>query len=144
MKAVRLLNAMIYVTNKALYTMIGNNSRTLSRLASKYIINYLYSQNILNKEKLNEEELKKAFINEMGLSDDLIFQENGSTVVLDVINPVLRESIIQLNKENIPITLAPCIIYMYLISNLYGYKVEFQKVEYNEENNKTVWTFKKH
>jgi hypothetical protein len=124
--------------------MIGNNSRTLSRLASKYIINYLYSQNILNKEKLNEEELKKAFINEMGLSDDLIFQENGSTVVLDVINPVLRESIIQLNKENIPITLAPCIIYMYLISNLYGYKVEFQKVEYNEENNKTVWTFKKH
>ncbi|MBV1755000.1 MAG: hypothetical protein KMY52_05375, partial [Methanobacterium sp.] len=143
-KSAKLLNVMIYLINKTIYEVMGENSRILSRLSAKYIVNYLDSQSIIDKNNLTEEGLKKAFNEEMGLADDLLFDCSGDDAVLTVINPVLKESIIELNKENIPITVAPCIIYVYLLGDLYNHKVSFQKVEYDEENNNTVWTFKKH
>lgn len=143
-KSAKLLNVIIYLINKTIYKVMGENSRTLSRLSAKYIVNYLDSQSIIDKNNLTEEGLKKAFNEEMGLADDLLFDCSGDDAVLTVINPVLKESIIELNKENIPITIAPCIIYVYLLGDLYNHKVSFQKVEYDEENNNTVWTFKKH
>ncbi len=135
---------MTFLVNKSIYKVLGENSRTLSRLSAKYVVNYLDSQSIIDKNNLTEEGLKKAFIEEMGLADDLLFDDTSNNAVLTVINPVLMESIIELNKENIPITIAPCIIYVYLLGDLYNYKISFQKVEYDKKNNNTVWTFKKH
>ncbi|MDO9045760.1 MAG: hypothetical protein Q7U35_10720 [Methanobacteriaceae archaeon] len=143
-KSTKLLNTMTFLVNKSIYKVLGENSRTLSRLSAKYVVNYLDSQSIIDKNNLTEEGLKKAFIEEMGLADDLLFDDTSNNAVLTVINPVLMESIIELNKENIPITIAPCIIYVYLLGDLYNYKISFQKVEYDKKNNNTVWTFKKH
>jgi len=135
---------MTFLVNKSIYKIVGENSRSLSRLSAKYIVNYLVSQSIIDKNNLTEEGYKNAFIEEMGLADDLLFDCTGNNAVLTVMNPVLRESIIELNKENIPITIAPCIIYAYLLSDLYDHKLSFKKVVYDEENNNTIWTFKKH
>ena len=53
---------MIYLVNKAVFQLIGRNSRTLSRLSAKYIVDYLHSQNMVDKNSLDEESIKKAFI----------------------------------------------------------------------------------
>ncbi len=142
MKSSALLNVMIYVINKAVFQLIGRNSRTLSRLSAKYIVDYLHSQNMVDKDNLDEESVKRAFIEDLELCDDLIYSENDGLAVLEVKNPVLRESVLMLNKENIPITVAPCIVYVYLINNIRNHKASFQKVEYDKEKNNTTWTFK--
>ncbi|UXM84426.1 hypothetical protein [Methanococcus aeolicus] len=141
-KSRALLNGMIYVVNKAVFQVVGPSSRSISRLSAKYVVEYLHSQNIVDKNNLSEESLKKAFIEDLGLCDDLIYSENDGLAVLEVINPVLRESVLELNKENIPITVAPCIIYAYVINDIRNCKASFEKVEYDEENNNTTWTFK--
>ncbi|MEN4017065.1 MAG: hypothetical protein PQ975_01145 [Methanobacterium sp.] len=137
-----LLNVMIYLVNKAVFQVIGRNSRTLSRLSARYIVDYFHSQNMVDKNNLTEESVKRVFIEDLGLCDDLIYSENDGLAVLEVKNPVLRESIVALNKENIPITVAPCIVYVYLINDIENHKASFQKVEYDKENNNTTWIFK--
>jgi hypothetical protein len=142
MKSSKLLNIMTYLVNKAVFQVIGRNSRTLSRLSAKYIVDYLHSQNMVDKNNLTEKSVKRVFIEDLGLCDDLIYSKNDGLAVLEVKNPVLRESIVALNKENIPITVAPCIVYVYLINDIENHKASFQKVEYDKENNNTTWTFK--
>jgi len=142
MKSRELLNVMIYLINKTVFQLIGRSSRTLSRLSAKYIVDYLHSQNMVDKNNLDEESVKRAFIEDLGLCDDLIYSENDGLAVLNVKNPVLRESIVSLSKENILITVAPCIVYVYLINDIKNHKASFQKVEYDQENNNTTWTFK--
>ncbi|MEN4016884.1 MAG: hypothetical protein PQ975_10330 [Methanobacterium sp.] len=142
MKSSKLLNIMTYLVNKAVFQVIGRNSRTLSRLSAKYIVDYLHSQNMVDKNNLTEKSVKRVFIEDLGLCDDLIYSKNDGLAVLEVKNPVLRESIVALNKENIPITVAPCIVYVYLINDIENHKASFQKVEYDKENNNTKWTFK--
>jgi len=142
MKLRVLLNVIIYMVNRAAFQLIGRNSRMLSRFSAKYIVDYLHSQNILDKDNLNKESVKRVFIEDLGLCDDLIYSENNGLAVLEVKNPVLRESIVALNKENIPITIAPCIVYVYLINDIQNHITSFQKVEYDKKNNNTTWTFK--
>jgi len=137
-----LLNMIIYVVNKAVFQVMGRNSSTLSRLSAKYVVNYLHSLNMLDKNNLNEESIKRAFLEDLKICDDLIYSENDGQGILRIINPVLRESVAALNRENIPITVAPGIIYVYLIKDIRNQKVSFQKVGYDKENDSTIWIFK--
>jgi len=142
MKQNPLSNALIYLINKTAFRLLGGNSRVLSRLSAKYVVGYLHSQNMVDKNNLNEESVKKAFIEDLGSADDFIYSENDGVGVLEIVNPVLRDSIVKLNEENIPISVSPGIIYVYLINDMRNRKVSFQKVVYDKENNKTLWTFK--
>ena len=72
---VPIYNTMLYLVNKAVFQLFGENSRALSRMAAKYIVDYLHSQNIIDKNNLNEESVKKAFIEDLGVCEDLIYSE---------------------------------------------------------------------
>ncbi|MEN4005800.1 MAG: hypothetical protein PQ964_00315 [Methanobacteriaceae archaeon] len=137
-----LLNAIVYLVNKAAFQLIGENSRTISRLSAKYIVDYLHSLNMLDKNNLDEESVRRAFLEDLKICEDLDYSENNGQAVLKIINPVLRESIVKLNEEKIPICIAPGIIYVYLINDMKNQKVSFQKVEFHPENNYSLWIFK--
>jgi hypothetical protein len=67
-----------------------------------------------------------------------IISENNGQAVLKIINSVLRESIVKLNEEKIPICIVPGIIYVHLINDMKNQKVSFQEVEidkFDKENN---------
>ena len=146
MSSDRLLNTMIYVMNKALYNIAGDTSRSISRISSKYLMDYLLSQKItqLKESEVSSQELKKIAIEELGLCDDYQFYEDENYAILEITNPVIKESVIQLNKENIPIVLTPDMVFMYMICKINNCKAIYEKVDYDEENNKTLWKFKKY
>jgi len=141
----KLLNTMIYVMNKALYNLMGDTSKAISRVSSKYLMDYLISQKITEsgEDEIGEEELKRIVIEDLGLCDDYKFYENGEYVVLEIINPVVKESLVQLKRENIPIVLSPDKILMYMLCKIHGYKATFAGVEYDQENNRVIWRCKK-
>ena len=141
----KLLNTLVYIINKALYNLMGDTSKTISRVSSKYLMDYLISQKITEsrEDEIKEDELKKIIIEELGLCDDYRFYEDGGYIVLEIINPVIKESLIQLKKENIPVVLSPDKILMYMLCKMYGYKATKPCVEYDEESNKVIWRCKK-
>jgi len=141
----KLLNTMIYVMNKALYDLMGDTSKAISRVSSKYLMDYLLSQKItkLKENEMGEEELKKIVIEDLSLCEDYKFYENGEYVILEMINPVVKESLVQLNKEKIPIVLTPDMIFMYMLCKIHNYKAVYEDVKYDEENNRTIWRYKK-
>ena len=146
MSSEKLLNAMVHITNKALYNLMGDTSKAISRISSKYLMDYLLSQKMTESEedKIGEEELKKIVIEDLGLCDDYKFYEDGEYVILEVINPVIKESLVQLNREKIPIVLSPDKIFMYMLCRLYNYKATYKEVIYDEEHNKIFWKFRKY
>ncbi|MEN4006295.1 MAG: hypothetical protein PQ964_02880 [Methanobacteriaceae archaeon] len=72
-----LLNAIVYLVNKAAFQLIGENSQTLSRLSAKYIVDYLHSQNMLDKNNLDEESVRRAFLEDLKICEDLDYSENN-------------------------------------------------------------------
>ncbi|XRO75048.1 hypothetical protein ACO3TA_06620 [Methanocaldococcus sp. 28A] len=138
-----LSSALIYLINKALYSVSGVTGVAISRLAAKFMLDYLHSQNFLDKNNYNEEQLKDIFINKLKIAEDLSITENNGTVILYAKNPILNKAIKLLLNENVPIVIHPVIIYMFLVAQLRNYKVKFQEVNYNENENTAVWTFKK-
>ena len=145
MGAEKLLNTMIYIINKALYNLMGDTSKTISRISSKYLMDYLISQKITESKEneIGEEELRKIVIEDLGLCDDYKLYEDGEYIILEIINPVVKECLIQLNRENIPIVLSPDKIFMYMLCRIHNYKAIYKEVEYDEENNKVIWKCKK-
>ncbi|XRO76943.1 hypothetical protein ACO3VM_09320 [Methanocaldococcus sp. 10A] len=138
-----LSSALVYLINKALYSVSGITGVAISRLAAKFMLDYLHSQNFLDKADFNEEQLKDIFINKLKIAEDLSITENNGTVTLHVKNPILNSAIKHLLNEKIPIIIHPAIIYVFLVAQLNNYKVKFQEVNYKEDENIAVWTFKK-
>ena len=136
---------MIYIMNKALYNLMGDTSKTISRVSSKYLMDYLISQKITESKEneIGEEELKKIVIEDLELCDDYKFYEDGEYVILEMINPVVKESLVQLNREKIPIVLTPDMIFMYMLCKIRNCKAVYKEVEYDEESNRTIWKYKK-
>ncbi|MEN4006201.1 MAG: hypothetical protein PQ975_11605 [Methanobacterium sp.] len=139
---VPIYNTMLYLVNKAVFQLFGENSRALSRMAAKYIVDYLHSQNIIDKNNLNEESVKKAFIEDLGVCEDLIYSEEDGQAILKIVNPALREGIVELGKENLPVIIAPGIIYGYLINDIRNHKASYQEQSYDKESNTTIVKFK--
>ena len=124
---------------------MGDTSKTISRISSKYLMDYLISQKITESKEneIGEEELRKIVIEDLGLCDDYKLYEDGEYIILEIINPVVKECLIQLNRENIPIVLSPDKIFMYMLCRIHNYKAIYKEVEYDEESNEVIWKCKK-
>ncbi|MEN4005757.1 MAG: hypothetical protein PQ964_00070 [Methanobacteriaceae archaeon] len=105
-------------------------------------MDYLHSQNIVDKNNLNEESVKKAFVEYLGFCDDLIYSEEDGQAILKIVNPAFREGIIELYKENLPVVISPNIIYGYLINDIKNQKALYQGHKYDKESNSTTVRFK--
>jgi hypothetical protein len=139
---VPIYNTMVYLMNKAVFQLFGENSRVLSRLVAKYIVDYLHSQNMIDKNNLSEESVKRAFIEDLEVCDNLIYSENDGEGVLKIVNPTLCEGIVELHKENLPVIFAPGIIYCHLINYIKNQKASYIEQEHDEESNSTIVRFK--
>jgi len=124
---------------------MGDTSKTISRISSKYLMDYLISQKITESKEneIGEEELKKIVIEDLGLCEDYKFYEDGDYIILEMVSPAVKESLVQLNKEKIPIVLTPDMIFMYMLCKIHNYKAVYKEVEYDEESNRTIWKYNK-
>ena len=77
------VNLYMYAVNKAAYEVLGRSGLVLSRAASEKLLNQLKRCGLLS-EKPTWEEVKRLFVEELGLADDIVFSREGNGVVIEM------------------------------------------------------------
>ena len=137
-----LFNGVLYSINKSSHKVLGSSGASLSRISGKHLIEYFQSQGLLDKDNITTDDLTNLFTEKLGFCESIKYIENNGEAIVEVVNPILKLSALQLNKENIPILISPSIMYAYVYSELNGKKAIFKNVEYSPEENIEKWHFK--
>ncbi len=110
-----ILSALYYGINKAISEVLGPGGMVVGRRASKEMVNFLKDEGIL-KDNMSFEDIKNLFVNEFGLSEDLLIEDNGKEVVFNVIKPTLHIFLKRMVEEKIEPYVCP---FIYLLADIY-------------------------
>jgi len=93
------VNLYMYAVNKAAYKVLGRGGLALSRAASEELLSYLKRNGYL-PEKPSWEDVKRLFVEELGLADDMVFSREGSSVTIEMRGLKVAEFLKLTREEN--------------------------------------------
>lgn len=92
-------NLYMYAINKAAYKVLGRSGLVLSRAASEELLSYLKRNGYL-QAKPSWEDVKRLFVEEMGLADDMVFSREGNNAIIEMRGLKVAEFLKLTREEN--------------------------------------------
>ncbi|CAB3289972.1 conserved protein of unknown function [Methanocaldococcus lauensis] len=136
-----LLSALYYGINKAISEVLGPGGMVVGRRASKEMVNFLKDEGIL-KDNMSFDDIKKLYVNEFELSEDLSIEDNGKEVIFTIIKPTLTIYREKMKDEKIEPYVSP---FIYLLADIYEkinngrFKLTLKQVDSQSDSIKVVF-----
>ncbi len=83
-----LVSALFYGINKGIGDVLGEGGAVLGRRASMSIVEFLKEKGMV-KENMSNEEIRKLFVEEFGLAEDVQILEEDKKVTFKIVKPTL-------------------------------------------------------
>ncbi len=110
------VSALYYGINKGIVEVMGEGGKVLGRRTSLEMLKLLKDIGLI-KENMKDDEIKNLFVDNFGLSEDLIIEDSENEIKFKVVKPTLDLFLQKINEEKIEPFVCP---FIHLLSLIYS------------------------